>query len=88
MQKMLYGYGYRRSYTCSFSVGDISASPTSLVGIQSIVRKVGASITIYTCTLPAALPYEYIPIAQILENKVESITQSNDFAPLVAKAVS
>lgn len=63
MQKMLYGYGYRRSYTCSFNVVDISGAPTNLVGIQSIVRKVGTSITIYTCTLPTALAYDYIALA-------------------------
>ena len=84
---MLYGYGYRRSYTCSFNIADNSIQPTNLVGIASIVRKSGTSIVIYTCTLPTALPYEYIPLAQFTTNRTEATTVDNDFAPLTAKYI-
>ena len=63
MQKMLYGYGYRRSYTCSFSINDTTAVPTGLVGVSTVVRKAGSSIVIYTATLPTALVYDYVPFA-------------------------
>ena len=74
MQKMLYGYGYRRSYTCSFSINDTTAAPTGLVGVSSVVRKAGSNITIYTATLPAALAYDYVPFAQFLPNQPEATT--------------
>ena len=60
---MLYGYGYRRSYTCSFSINDTNAAPTGLVGVSSVARKTGPSIVIYTATLPTALVYDYVPFA-------------------------
>ena len=84
---MLYGYGYRRSYTCSFNVGDLSTTPAVFSGIQSIVRKTGASITIYTCTLPQPIAYDYNVFVQIAANRTEATTADNDFSVLVAKAV-
>ncbi len=75
---MLYGYGYRRQYACSFSVGDTSTAPTALAGLTSVTRKAGSSITIYTAALPAALSYDYVPFAQFIPNRAEPTTQDND----------
>lgn len=85
---MLYGYGYRRVWNCSFYIGDNSITPTNLQGVTSITRKSGNSIIIYTCTLPQALTYDYTIMAQFIENTAEPTTQSNDFAVLLAKPIN
>ncbi len=82
---MLYGYGYRRVWNCSFNIRDNSITPTNLQGVASIVRKSGNSIIIYTCTLPQALTYDYNVMAQFVENGAEPTTVSNDFSVLVSK---
>ena len=87
MQKILYGYGYRRVWNCSFYIGDNTITPTNLQGVASIVRKSGTSIIIYTCTLPQALTYDYNVMAQFMENGAEPTTLSNDFSVLVTKPI-
>lgn len=72
MQKILYGYGYRRTYACSFNIGDTTIAPDTLVGLNAVARKAGNSITLYTCTLPTALAFKYQPVAQIVTNRAEA----------------
>ena len=87
MSNLLFTYGYKKQYTCSFNIVDNSIAPTQMQGISKITRVSGTSIIIYTCTLPAPLPYAFVPFAQLIANKSVSTTLDNDFAPLVAKYI-
>ncbi len=87
MQKLLYGYGYRRTYTCSLNLGDTSAAPTALVGLSAATRKSASGLISYTCTLPQPLSYDYNISAQVVENGVEVVTNSTNFSVIAAKSV-
>ncbi len=87
MSNLLFTYGYKKQYVCSFNIVDNSIVPTTMQGISKITRVSGASIIIYTCTLPTPLPYAFTPFAQFTANKATASTLDNDFSVLVAKYI-
>ena len=95
MQQTMYKYGYRRQISgISVAVGRVDGNGsgtnlplTSIKGLTNVLKTITQGISVYTCTLPAAVPFTYDVFVQIYPTKTAATTLDNDIVA-IARPIS